>query len=230
MPWGGGRPRKGGPPPRPVRRTLSGAFPAALLVLALLGTAGCGADGGGGGNGGDGAGRGSSAGAGPAAGSGTPPLSTATTEPGGYNATDRGWAQLMAPMNERTLLLLDLVAERAADPALADLARRTEVTHRDELTRLRGLLRTTGAAGTNPHEGHDMKGMVTDDELRSVAESRGKSFDALAMTYLREHLEQGVLVSRGEEDSGAAPAATDLAREVGERRAGQLKALRLLGG
>ncbi|MYZ38190.1 MULTISPECIES: DUF305 domain-containing protein [unclassified Streptomyces] len=196
---------------------LSGALPATLLVVALLGSAGCGGDG-------------DVTTAGPAARSGTPSLSAPTTEPGGYNATDRGWAQLMAPMNERTLLLLDLVAERTADPGLSDLARRTEVTHRDELTRLRGLLRKTGAAGTNPHEGHDMKGMVTDDELRSVAESRGKAFDALAMTYLREHLEQGILVSRGEEDSGAAPAATGLAREVGERRAGQLKALRLLGG
>ncbi|MFD8968674.1 DUF305 domain-containing protein [Streptomyces sp. NPDC059568] len=203
-----------------LRKMLSGALPTTLLVVALLGSAGCGGDG-------------AVPGAGPAARSGTPSLSaptTDTTEPGGYNATDRGWAQLMAPMNERTLLLLDLVAERAADPGLSDLARRTEVTHRDELTRLRGLLRETGAAGTNPHEGHDMKGMVTDDELRSVAESRGKAFDALAMTYLREHLEQGILVSRGEEDSGAAPAATGLAREVGERRAGQLKALRLLGG
>ncbi|MFE4171314.1 DUF305 domain-containing protein [Streptomyces sp. NPDC056909] len=224
---GGGRPREGGPPPRPVREILAGALPATLLVLALLGAAGCGS----GGAGGDGreSDRGG-AGAVPAARSGTPSLSAPSTEPGGYNATDRGWAQLMTPMNERTLLLLDLVADRAADPGLSDLARSTRVTHRDELTRLRGLLRDTGAAGTNPHEGHDMKGMITEDELRSVSESRGKAFDTLAKTYLREHLEQGILVSRGERDSGAAPAATDLAREVGERRAGQLKALRQLGG
>ncbi|MFF3751625.1 DUF305 domain-containing protein [Streptomyces sp. NPDC002018] len=227
MVWGGGRPHKGGPPSRPGRTIRAGALPAVLLAVVLLGSAGCGGAGTGGGDrAADGAGAGS-----PAK-TGTPSVSAtaSATGAGGYNATDRGWAQLMAPMNERTLLLLDLVEDRAADPALSELARRTEVTHREELTRLRAVLRETGAAGTNPHEGHDMKGMVTDDELRSVAGSRGKAFDSLAIGYLREHLEQGILVSRGEQDSGAAPSATGLAKEVGERRAGQLKALRLLGG
>ncbi|MFE7122775.1 DUF305 domain-containing protein [Streptomyces sp. NPDC057617] len=226
MPWGGGRPRKGGgPPPRPGRTNLSGVLPAALLTLALLGTQGCAGGSGSGGSDGNGSG-----GARPPAKSATPSYSADTVAPGGYNATDRGWAQLMAPMNERTLLLLDLVADRAADPGLSDLARRTEVTHRDELTRLRAVLKATGAAGTNPHEGHDMKGMVTDAELRTVAKNRGTAFDTLAKTYLREHLEQSILLSRGEQDSGAAPAATGLAKNVGERRAGQLKELDRLGG
>ncbi|MEU3186140.1 DUF305 domain-containing protein [Streptomyces sp. NPDC006923] len=229
MAWGGGRPHNGGPSPRSrFRRDGRGrtALPALLMALAVLGAGGC---------------AGSSATTGdapartaaaaptedPAAG---PVPSAPATTTGGFNATDRGWAQLMVPMNERTLLLLDLISERASDSGLSDLARRTTVTHRDELTRLRAVLKKSGAEGTNPHEGHDMKGMVTDAELRTVAATRGAAFDDISMTYLREHLEQTIVVSRGEENSGAEPTATGLAAELEKRRGRQLEELRRLGG
>ncbi|MFF1957165.1 DUF305 domain-containing protein [Streptomyces sp. NPDC058220] len=203
-------------------------LPAMLVALAVLGPIGCGSAGT---SSGDTPRR--TAAADPAKGRAArpaPAVSAPATEEGGFNATDRGWAQLMVPMNERTLLLLDLISDRASDSGLSDLARRTTVTHRAELTRLRVVLKEAGAAGTNPHEGHDMKGMVTDQELGTVAAKRGKAFDDASMTYLREHLEQTILVSRGEEQSGAAPAATGLAEELRKRRAGQLEALGLLGG
>ncbi|MYV57857.1 DUF305 domain-containing protein [Streptomyces sp. SID3212] len=240
MPRGGGRPHPGGPPSRPgsrpdgpgrgstsgtARGTGRTVLPGILLVLAVLGPLGCGAS--------------------PAP-SDTEPVRTAAVKEqggqaapapsasavaaGGFNETDRGWAQLMAAMDERTLLLLDLVADRASDAELADLARSAKVTHRAELTRLRTILRKTGADGANPHEGHDMKGMVTDDELRKISAKRGTAFDDLSMTYLREHLEQSVLVSRGEQSAGAAAEARKLAGEVTKRRTEQLAALRPLGG
>ncbi|QIQ06601.1 DUF305 domain-containing protein [Streptomyces liangshanensis] len=220
MPRGGGRPHPGGPPPR-----RGSVLPAVLLALAVLGPLGCGAS--------------------PAPSDTTPRRTAAVAERGaqaapapsasavaavGFNDTDRGWAQLMAAMDERTLLLLDLIADRASDAGLADLARRTTVTHRAELTGLRAILRKTGADGANPHEGHDMKGMVTDDELRAITAKRGAAFDDLSLTYLREHLEQSVLVSRGEQSAGGAPEAKKLAAEVTKRRTEQLAALRPLGG
>ncbi|MDX3850091.1 DUF305 domain-containing protein [Streptomyces sp. AK02-01A] len=229
MAWGGGRPHNGGPPPRTrLRRDGRGgtALPVLLMALILLGTGGC-ADSST--PPGDAPSRTAAAGRAedPAAGPGPSAPATGT---GGFNATDRGWAQLMVPMNERTLLLLDLISDRASDSGLSDLARRTTVTHRAELTRLRTVLKKSGAEGTNPHEGHDMKGMVTDAELRTVAASRGAAFDDISMTYFREHLEQTILVSRGEEHSGAEPTATGLAAELEKRRAQQLEELRRLGG
>lgn len=213
--------RTGTPPRTGVRHGTRGyVLPAMLLALAALGPVGC---------------------------ANSPSVSDDTSRPtaaaaqrgdqaapavpaGGFNDTDRGWAQLMTPMNERTLLLLDLIGTRASDPALSDFAGRTAVTHRAELTRLRAVLRKTGATGANPHEGHDMKGMVTDAELGKITALDGKAFDDIAMTYLREHLEQSVLVSEGEQRAGAAAEAKSLAGELAGRRAGQLEALRLLGG
>ncbi|MFF2521281.1 DUF305 domain-containing protein [Streptomyces liangshanensis] len=217
MPRGGGRPHPGGPPPR-----RGSVLPAVLLVLAVLGPLGCGASP----EPPDTTPRRTAA---VAEGGGQAPSASAIAA-GGFNDTDRGWAQLMAAMDERTLLLLDLIADRASDAGLADLARRTTVTHRAELTGLRAILRKTGADGANPHEGHDMKGMVTDDELRAITAKRGAAFDDLSLTYLREHLEQSVLVSRGEQSAGGAAEAKKLAAEVTKRRTAQLAALRPVGG
>jgi uncharacterized protein (DUF305 family) len=217
---GGGRPRRGGSPPRVARAVL----PALLTALAVLGPLGCaGAE-----KPEDGV-RGSTAAPAPTSGRTAGPAATGVAS-GGYNATDLAWAQIMVPMDERTLLLLDLIAGRAGDPGLSALARRTSGTHRAELPELRAVLTAAGASGTNPHDGMDMKGMVTDEELEAVAASSGAAFDTLARTYLREHFEQSLVVARGETHSGASASAKRLAAELTKRRTGQLAALRALDG
>jgi uncharacterized protein (DUF305 family) len=217
---GGGRPRRGGPPPRVTRAVL----PALLTALAVFGPLGCTGT-----EKPEGGVRGSAAVPAPAPGSGAVPTATGVA-PGGHNATDLAWAQLMVPMDERTLLLLELIDGRAGDPDLSALARRTTRTHRAELPELRAALAGAGASGTNPHDGMDMKGMVTDEELGALAASRGAAFDTLAKVYLREHFEQSLVAAKGEAHSGASASAKRLAAELTKRRTGQLAALRGLDG
>jgi uncharacterized protein (DUF305 family) len=148
---------------------------------------------------------------------------------GSLSGTDLAWLQLMAPMNDRTLLLLDLVRDRAESRELRTFAERLDVTHRAELARMRGLLSAAGVPDTNPHEGHDMTGMVTDEELREV-EKAGAAFDRTALAQLREHLAQSGLLSRAAMESGTDRDTTALAAELAGRRAGQLTELTRLGG
>lgn len=148
---------------------------------------------------------------------------------GTLSGTDLAWLQLMAPMNDRTLLLLDLVRDRADSPALRDFAGRLETGHRAELRRMRALLAEAGVPDTNPHEGHDMTGMVTDEELREVR-GAGAGFDRTALAYLREHLAHSELLSRAAEESGSDEETVALAAELAALRAGQLAELDRLGG
>ncbi len=148
---------------------------------------------------------------------------------GGLSPTDLAWAQLMIPLNDRMLAMLDEVARRSPDAALRGFADALAASHRTELDRLHALLDDAGVTYTDIHEGHNMPGMVTEEELDDLIRLRGAAFDAEATAHLREHLEESGQVSRAERDAGTDDGATTLAAELAETRATQLDELARLG-
>ncbi|WP_053175832.1 DUF305 domain-containing protein [Nonomuraea sp. SBT364] len=151
------------------------------------------------------------------------------THPGaGFNATDTAWVQLMIPMIERTLPLLDLAARRGTG-GTRGLAAALGRAHRAELDRLRKLRDDAGVSPVNVHEGHDMPGMVTASQLDDLRAAGGKAFDELFARRLREHLDQSLKVTRGERGSGSDPRALALAADLVRSRTGQLAQLARLG-
>ncbi|SIM81444.1 DUF305 domain-containing protein [Micromonospora cremea] len=183
------------------------AAPSALLVAVLF-VAGC------------------AAGSPDAAGT-TPPSATAppaATRPsaaasptgtaGPFSATDIAWLQLTVAMADRLLPVLDLMPARTTDPAWRRLAAQVEATHRADLTRSRRLLGESGGPVTNPHEGHDMPGMITAEELAALRAATGKPFHRLLAGHLRAHLTQSVRIAAAEQRGGVHPATTALAAAV----------------
>lgn len=142
--------------------------------------------------------------------------------PAAFGATDVAWIQLMIPMDERALALLDLVPRRTTDRAATDVAARIGANHRSELADLRALRDRARLPGTNIHEGHDMPGMVSAAELAEIARYRGAAFVTRFTRALREHLDQGVVLCTGEGAAGTDPATKALAAAVRERRGGEL--------
>lgn len=136
------------------------------------------------------------------------------------------WLQLMIPLDERILALLDLAPQRAADPAVRALAGRLATGCRAELVRLRVQLRRTGVPEVDVHAGHDMPGMIRLADLAAARAARGPAFDRAVRAAVRAHLDQGVLVSRGERSAGADPGTRALAAEVLRSRTAELSRLR----
>ncbi|NJQ08257.1 DUF305 domain-containing protein [Streptomyces lonarensis] len=203
--------------PRRARRVATAA---AVTLLAALPLAGCGAE----------DDRGAApdvtpVAEAPAAGATDP----ATVDGGaahGLSGTDLAWLQLMAPMNDRTLLLLELVGESGDDAELGAFAGELALTHAEETTRMREILDEAGVPDTNPHEGHNMTGMVTDDELAEIAAA--SDVDAAAREALHEHLAQSAMISGSAAENGSDEATTALAAELAETREGQLASLEAL--
>jgi uncharacterized protein (DUF305 family) len=150
---------------------------------------------------------------------------SASTPSGAFNATDVAWMQLMIPMDEQLLSMLELAPKRTSNPEVTRLAKRFAADHRAELLQLRELMDRSGTPKTNVHEGHDMPGMVTAEDLRVIDKTRGAAFDRLFAKNMREHLEQGVLLSRGEQGSGADQATRELAESIEKDRTAQLDKL-----
>ncbi|MDG4810624.1 DUF305 domain-containing protein [Micromonospora sp. WMMD1120] len=150
----------------------------------------------------------------PATGSATGAGAGATPPPPSFNPTDVAWLQLTVAMTERLLPVLDLVPGRTTDPAWRRLAAQVADAGRADLERAHRLLVEANAPATNPHEGHDMPGMVTAGQLTALRSARGEQFHRLLAGHLRAHLAQSVRVAAAEQRSGAHPATVTLAATV----------------
>ncbi|KDQ70644.1 hypothetical protein DT87_26620 [Streptomyces sp. NTK 937] len=144
--------------------------------------------------------------------------------------TDTGWLQLMIPMDEGAVSLLDLAARKTADPALRSFAARLRTAHEDELTALRGLRQRMGLPDTDVHQGHEMPGMVTATDLERARAAEGDAFDRLLVTEIRDHLRQSAQVSRSETTAGRAAEAKEAATALAAAHEDQLSELEGLPG
>ncbi|MEU8255545.1 DUF305 domain-containing protein [Micromonospora inaquosa] len=133
-----------------------------------------------------------------------PPATTTPTSTGtAFNPTDIAWLQLTVAMTERLLPVLDLVPARTTDPAWRQTAAQVATARRADLDRARRLLADAAAPTTNPHEGHDMPGMVTPPEMTALRATSGQSFHRLLAGHLRAHLAQSVRIATAEQQSGS---------------------------
>lgn len=159
-----------------------------------------------------------------------PGVSPAPSGTASATLTDIGWVQLMTPMNQQAVKLLTLAAERAAEPRVRAFAVRLRTGHEAELGLLRLLLTRMGLPRTDVHAGHDMPGMVTEQDLEAAHAAEGPALDRLVLARIRDHLRQSAQVSRSEITSGGRADARELARALVTAREGFLAELERLPG
>ncbi|MFE9191652.1 DUF305 domain-containing protein [Micromonospora sp. NPDC007208] len=151
----------------------------------------------------------------------------APTAPVVLNGTDDAFIQLLIPMNEGALALIDQLDTRRADadPSLRALLGELRKTHEAELRDLRGLLAAGNVPELNIHEGHQMPGMVTDARLAELRAASDAEVPSQAAALIRAHLAQTVVLCRGEQDAGGSPELKALAGRIQQARAAELSAL-----
>ncbi|TQJ20143.1 uncharacterized protein (DUF305 family) [Micromonospora sp. A202] len=143
------------------------------------------------------------------------------------NSTDDAFIQLLIPMNEGALALIDHVDSRSAgaDPSLRALLNDLRAAHQAELRDLRGLLAAGNVPEQNIHEGHQMPGMVTDASLAELRAAPDTEVPSRAAALVRAHLAQTVVLCRGEQTAGGSPELKALAGRIQQARAAELSAL-----
>ncbi|MGC4815323.1 DUF305 domain-containing protein [Micromonospora sp. DT228] len=155
------------------------------------------------------------------------PTAPVTTAPVLLNGTDDAFIQLLIPMNEGVLALIEHLDTRPADadPSLRALLGEVREAHQTELRDLRGLLAAGNVAELNIHEGHQMPGMVTDASLAELRGAPDAEVPARATALLRAHLAQTVVLCRGEQTAGGSPELRALAGRIQQARTTELSAL-----
>ncbi|WP_326700912.1 DUF305 domain-containing protein [Streptomyces sp. NBC_01754] len=191
-----------------ARRTVA---PLLLGLVLLTGTTAC------------------STGPAPDPGATAPPRPTTAPAPSA-DPTDTGWLQLMIPMDEGAVALLDLAARKASDPVLRSFSARLRTAQEAELAALRGLRGRMGLPDTDVHEGHEMPGMVTARDLERARAAEGAAFDRLLVTEIGDHLRQSARVSRSQTTAGSSAEAKERATALVAAREDQLAELAELPG
>ncbi|MEH0929691.1 DUF305 domain-containing protein [Micromonospora sp. CPCC 205558] len=149
------------------------------------------------------------------------------TAPVVLNGTDDAFIQLLIPMNEGALALIDQLDTRPADadPSLRALLGELRKAHQAELRDLRGLLAAGNMPELNIHEGHQMPGMVTEASLAELRAAPDAEVPTRAVALIRAHLAQTVVLCRGEQTSGESPELKALAGRIQQARAAELSTL-----
>ncbi|MEV7341925.1 DUF305 domain-containing protein [Streptomyces sp. NPDC093544] len=133
---------------------------------------------------------------------------------GTFSTTDIAWLQLLIAMDDQTRSVLELVPRHGDEPALKTWAAGLARDNRSQLTALRELLAATGVPDDNPHEGHDMPGMVNAEELGAFNDATGPQFDRLLRSAVREHLAHAEQLSIELRKNGSDPKVKKLAATV----------------
>ncbi|WP_164465856.1 DUF305 domain-containing protein [Actinoplanes teichomyceticus] len=136
-----------------------------------------------------------------------------------FGGTDLAWIEVTLALNEQLVPLLDAIPQHTSTPAVTDLAARVRTFTEAELPTLRALHDRAGLPADNPHVGMPMPGMVTATELAAMTKLSGTDFDTAAVHQLRESVEQGMTLARGEQEHGADQETRDLAGAVLRARA-----------
>ncbi|GAA1149057.1 DUF305 domain-containing protein [Streptomyces hebeiensis] len=194
---------------RPVRRAaVALAVSGAALVLAACG-------------GSDGGSQGHSSGH-----TGSPsPRSSASSSASGsasdsaHNAADVSFAQGMVPHHRQAVEMADLAATRASSAEVKKLAAEIREAQDPEIRTLTGWLKSWGedvpaAGGAMDHSGHDMAGMMSEDDMTALEKASGQAFDTAFLEMMVEHHEGAVEMARTEKSKGSHPGATSMADDI----------------
>ncbi|MBE1584275.1 DUF305 domain-containing protein [Nonomuraea angiospora] len=197
---------------------IPAATAAAGAVLALV--AGCGGAGSGS-TGPDMAGMSSSA----------PAATTASASPAAaFNDADVMFAQMMIPHHQQAVEMADLAGTRAADKEVKELAAKIKAAQDPEIQTMKGWLTAWGkpmpSEGMDHGMGHDMPGMMSEDDMKKLEAAKGGAFDRQFAELMIAHHNGAIEMARTEQAQGSNAEAKELAKTIETAQQAEVAQLR----
>jgi uncharacterized protein (DUF305 family) len=135
------------------------------------------------------------------------------------NDADVTFTQNMIPHHQQAIEMAKLVDSHTDRPELHRLADSVESSQRQEITQMRGWLRSWGKPAT-PSEGHgghgdtEMPGMMSEADMRRLMESTGTEFDLAFVEMMAAHHQGAIDMANTELKDGSQPEVTRLAEQI----------------
>ena len=160
---------------------------------------------------------------------GATPGSAASSSPTGQ-AADVAFAQLMVPHHQQAIEMAGLALKYGSSAKVKQLATQIKGAQDPEIAHMTQWLQDWGAPMTMPgseasgmpgsdHSGHDMggvgmAGMMTSEEMASLAHARGTDFDRMWLQMMIAHHQGAVTMAQQVLDTTSDPQVTALANAV----------------
>ncbi|WP_454293504.1 DUF305 domain-containing protein [Salana multivorans] len=156
------------------------------------------------------------------------PSAAASESAGGSDVeptpADINFAQMMIGHHDQALVLVDMARERSSNAELLELADQIEAAQGPEIELMSGWVVEWGYDLFDPadHVGHDMPGMLTQEELDVVANAPEADFDRLWLEAMIAHHEGAVVMAEDQLADGVVPEVHELSREIIETQQAEI--------
>jgi uncharacterized protein (DUF305 family) len=152
-----------------------------------------------------------------------------------HGAADIRFMQGMIGHHAQALEMVELVATRSRSDGLKQLARRIDVSQRDEMQMMREWLTRRGESLPDPHAHHTahgrMPGMLTAEQMATLAAASGPEFDRLFLTGMIQHHEGALTMVKelfASPGAGQEPEMFDFASDVEADQAMEIARMRAM--
>ena len=158
-----------------------------------------------------------------------PSVSSSAPATAQHNGADVAFAQSMIPHHRDAVVMAELAADRAQDPAVKTLAEQIQAAQQPEIDQLTGFLSAWGAevSPSNSMDGmghgstpitsspSGMGGMMSPAQMEQLRNATGGAqFDEMFLTMMIEHHRSAVSAAQEEIEQGSNPDAKQLAEKI----------------
>jgi uncharacterized protein (DUF305 family) len=154
------------------------------------------------------------------------PAASAVSAPAG----DVAFAQGMIPHHEQAVEMADVAL---AHPDVSDDVRRlatsVKAAQDPEIQTMSRWLSAWGAPTMgDEHAGHDMEGMMSEEDMAALGEAKGEAFNTMWLTMMIEHHEGAVTMAEGVLTTTSNAEVTSLAKAIIEAQQAEIATMRQL--
>ena len=108
-----------------------------------------------------------------------------------FSGADIMFAQMMIPHHEQALLMSELARTRSENAEVKNLAEQIFAAQSPEIAQMKTWLDKTNSGMSMGHD-MGMNGMLSDEEIQKLKDSKGKSFDRLFLEGMINHHEGAI--------------------------------------
>jgi uncharacterized protein (DUF305 family) len=143
-----------------------------------------------------------------------------------FSGVDIMFAQMMIPHHQQAIELSELAFSQSQNPQILELANQIKLEQGPEIEQMTLWLENSKTSGMMDHQHGDM-GMLSDEELRVMAETQGDEFDRLFLIGMIAHHEGAIDMAQMIVNSSNIEAKA-LAKAIIESQTEQIKYMKTL--
>lgn len=149
-----------------------------------------------------------------------------------FNEADIQFAQGMIPHHEQAVEMSNIILDKEGiDPRVTELAEQIKEAQEPEIELLESWLDEWDASPAvmdDMHDGHGMEGMMSSDDIDALTIAEGESASRLYIEQMIVHHEGAIIMAEAQLQTGANPAALELAQTIIDTQQAEIDSMRML--